>query len=651
MSRNWTRSLFACVLSWATSLSMVCVASVTFIYFESIAEAAPKGKVVLEVSQNSIAVGDWIQATVRFQDLDPGEFTGLKVPPELAIAGQSQNSSYRLINGESSSEKAFVYDVVGQKPGSVRIGPVVVTIGGQRYSSEEVTITVGPARGSAGKGSSAGAPNDGATLGTGDGLPFRLDAKLSSQRVYVGESVFLQLELSHREGAVQIQYRELRVPELAGVTVEDTGKPQTQSVVENGIRISKVVVIKKLTPLKPGELNIDNITAVADILTPATDRDRGGFFGSMMPQYARTTRSVNADPLVLDVASLPDKDRPSDFSGLIGDTEWSVNFQGDAAAGSSVRVGDSLALTVRVSSSGDLGGIKIQPPKADGLLKVYEDTPKMENESRSGKLFQVKEFRYAVVPTREGTSQLGGIKLSFFSPSLGKYETLEKSFAPLVIAGQSQGSDSRSNPGGVAQSDGGAQSPGEGAPSGEVKPLGNDLMPLKSQLDYFDQGRIGTDFLVRVTSIPLFSCLGFVIVFLGSRYRERLPLLSRMRRRRGALAVALTALNKLMQRSAASGPGSSANSLVVKSRDDQVALAKSVLGIVRDYLAARTGVSTAQKTSAELRNAFGGDSQSSGQALTEIEGLVYSNDVIDDQKLGALVNAVKADLERLDKRL
>jgi ubiquinone biosynthesis protein UbiJ len=123
-----------------------------------------------------------------------------------------------------------------------------------------------------------------------------------------------------------------------------------------------------------------------------------------------------------------------------------------------------------------------------------------------------------------------------------------------------------------------------------------------------------------------------------------------MRRRRGALAVALSALNKLMQRSTASGPRSDANRSVV-SRDDQVALAKSVLGIVRDYLAARTGVSTAQKTSAELQAAFGGDSQSSGQALAEFEGLIYSNDAIDDEKLGALVNAVKADLERLDKRL
>ncbi len=650
VKRTWTGGLCIRRVVWAMSLSMACAAFfVTFVCFESSAEAAPKGKIVLEVSENSIAVGDWIQATVRFQDLDPGEFPGLKVPPELAIAGQSQSSSYRLINGESSSEKAFVYDVVGQKPGSVRIGPVVVTIGGQRYSSEQVTITVGPARASGSNGSSAGVPNNDATIGNGDELPFRLDANLSSQRVFVGESVYLQLQLSNREGPVQIQYRELRVPELVGVTVEDIGKPQTQAVVENGIRLAKVIVIKKLTPLKPGELKIDNVTAVADVLTPTADRDRGGFFGSMMPQYARSTRSLSAAPLTLEVAPLPDKDRPSDFSGLIGETEWSVSYQGDAVAGSSVRVGDSLALTVRVSSTGDLGGIKIQPPKADSLLKVYEDTPKIESESRSGKVFQVKEFRYAVVPTREGTSQLGGIKLSFFSPALGKYATLERSFAQLVIAGHSQGSDSRT-PGGVTQSSDGSPGGGDGSDSGQVRLLGNDLMPLKSQLEYFDQGGIGSDFLVKVTSIPLFSCLGFVIVFLGSRYREQLPLLSRMRRRRSALAVALAALNKLMQRSGASGAASSAK-LSVLSRYDQVALAKTVLGIVRDYLAARTGVSTAQKTSAEMRAAFGGDSQASWQALTEVEGLIYSNDVIEDQRLGALVDAVKADLERLDKRL
>lgn len=687
--RRGCRSRFRAVLH-LICLTFLWAATVSSRGFEAIALAVAKGKVVLEVSENSVAVGDWIQVTVRFQELDPGEFAGLKVPQELAIAGQSQSSSYKLINGESSSEKAFNYDVVAQKPGSVRIGPVLVTVNGQTYRSEEVTIAVAPARGSGGNaqrgsslpqakglavphlknGGAAQSDEQQSAVPPDASAPFDLVARLSSKRIYVGEPVYLELELSSREGAVQVQYRELRVPQLAGVTLEDAGKPQTQSVVENGIRLSKVVVLKKLTPLKPGQLKIEDIRAVADVLTPAKDRDRDGFFGSLMPQYARSTRAITAAPLGLEVVPLPEKDKPADFSGLIGDTEWTVSFQGERAAGNPVRIGDSLALTVRVSSSGDLGGIKIQPPVADGLLKVYEDAPKLEAESRSGQVFQVKEFRYAVVPVREGMAQLGGLRLSFFSPTQGKYAALEKTFAPLLIAGQSQSGTAAPGSTSQPQAEVAGGSDGPAGSAGEVKLLGNDLMPLKSQPEYFAQARVGADFLVKLTSIPLLSCLGYAILFFGSRYRERLPLLSRIRRRRGALAVALSALSKVTLQNAPTRPGGSPH-YSASSREDQAALAKSVLSIVRDYLSARTGVSTSQKTSAEMRDVFGmhsnvasrettsvlgtvaqsEDGNSIWQVLAVFEGLIFSNDVIDGHKLQEMVSAVKSGLERLERQL
>ncbi len=131
-------------------------------------------------------------------------------------------------------------------------------------------------------------------------------------------------------------------------------------------------------------------------------------------------------PITLTVLNVPKVGQPETFTGGVGSFKIAASAQP-----TSVRIGDPITLTVRVTGSGtieDTGqpNLAVQE-KWTTNFKVHEDaSQRMEEEA--------KIFTYSVRPRTAEVKELPAIKLSFFNPKLKKYEDTYTERVPLTVS-------------------------------------------------------------------------------------------------------------------------------------------------------------------------------------------------------------------------
>jgi hypothetical protein len=131
--------------------------------------------------------------------------------------------------------------------------------------------------------------------------------------------------------------------------------------------------------------------------------------------WQEVPHDVSVRPIVLEVASLPDKDRPDGFSGAVGQFSFHVDiYPLDVAAG------DLITATMKVSGKGYLG--ELQPPgiSSGRHFKVYDPKP-VDVAGPEEKIFE-----QVIIPQTTNATEIPQVCFSFFDPIKGTYQTVER---------------------------------------------------------------------------------------------------------------------------------------------------------------------------------------------------------------------------------
>jgi hypothetical protein len=100
----------------------------------------PGGKIV--------ALDDTVQYRLSVSGNSPaGRPSTLPKFEKLSVVGTFQSSNITMINGQASVAKSFVYTLQPGKVGQAYIGRASITINGQTYTTEPISITVTKAEG------------------------------------------------------------------------------------------------------------------------------------------------------------------------------------------------------------------------------------------------------------------------------------------------------------------------------------------------------------------------------------------------------------------------------------------------------------------------------------------------------------------------
>ncbi|WP_298478671.1 BatD family protein [uncultured Maribacter sp.] len=378
------------------------------VFFSFMVKAQDEGAVTFEMKLSKEKLGINERLRVDFamnkdgDNFTPPDFNGFRV-----LMGPSQSISSSWINGVRSYSKTYSYTLAPTARGKFTIKQASIVIGGKTYKSLakkiEVTAAVDKPNGEQSPDSIAD-----------DNL--HLVAEVSKANPYLNEAISVVYKLYVSPQISVSNYRPLDNPKYNNFWSQDMQVSRLNA--QNGTYKGKsyrYVVLKRvvLYPQKSGDLEIEPLSLEVTVDVPTNKRD---FFGSRV--YTQTNKTVSAGNRTIKVRPLPDKGKPADFSGAVGDFDFSVT-----TSKTQLNASESLQAKVEVKGKGNLKLFQLPKPNLPSSLEVYE--PEFNEGIRttlSGMQGKVSDS-YTVVPAYKGKYPIPSISFSYFNPKTEQYIT------------------------------------------------------------------------------------------------------------------------------------------------------------------------------------------------------------------------------------
>jgi len=356
----------------------------------------------------------------------PPQFNGFNV-----VMGPSQSISSSWINGKRSFSKTYSYVLKPTARGSFTINQATIEIDGQTYKTTPKKVEVTAA---------VDKPNSEKTVDDVADENLHLVAEVSKGNPYLNEAVTVVYKLYVSPNISVTNYRPLDNPTYNNFWSQDI--PVTKHTAQNGTYQGKpyrYVVLKRvvLYPQKAGRLDIEPLSLEIFVDVPTNRRD---FFGGRI--YTSTSKTVSAGSRTINVKPLPEAGKPANFSGAVGEFDFSVT-----TSKTELNASESLQAVVEVSGKGNLKLFQLPEPELPSSLEVYdpeyEEGIKTYSSGMEGKVSN----NYTIVPSFRGKYPIPSISFSYFNPNTEKYVTLNSEEINIeVIEGPTSGAASGVSP-------------------------------------------------------------------------------------------------------------------------------------------------------------------------------------------------------------
>lgn len=348
-----------------------------------------------------------------------GDFRAPAITNFDVLAGPFKSESYssQIINGNMTSTVsiAFTYTLQPQKTGTFTIPSASVTVDGERYTSNGLSIKVLPADEQS-SSSSSGSSTSNANISSQN---LFIRPILSKTTVFEQEAVKLTYKLYTTYDVVQCTASS--IPDFKGFLSQEMERStNTQLDYENynGKNYLTAVLFETLLyPQSSGELAIDKATFEAIIRVQSRQQVRS-IFDEFFESYSNVARTIEVPAVRLNVKALP-AGKPADFSGVVGSFSLSSSISSEQ-----VKVNDAVTLTINVTGNGNMRLIRNPSIEFPEAFEVYD--PKVNNNFKvSGNgLGGTKSVEIMFIPRHAGTFEIPAYSLSYFDLKDSRYKTL-----------------------------------------------------------------------------------------------------------------------------------------------------------------------------------------------------------------------------------
>lgn len=335
---------------------------------------------------------------VAMPDLSP-------LQQDFDILGRSQSSNLSIVNGQRSAELVIGVVLRPKHAGTLTIPPLDVA--GSRTAPLQLQVV----------------PSSPATAAAANRNVF-MEVDVAPKQAWVGQQLSYVVRL-YVSG--DITSGTLDTPQVDGVQLSQVGGDLRYDKVRGGREYRVIERRYALVPQHAGTLTIPALGFQGVALDPG---DPDSFFG------AGTPVSASAPAQTVQVQAAP---------ANWGSSAWlparalSLTLTGWPAAGTPVRVGQPINLTMTLSATGLPADAlpKLSLPAMQGAT-VYPDQPKTATAEADAWLQGSSERSFAVVPERAGTLTLPATTLRWFDVTSGRAQTAEipaRSISVLPAAG------------------------------------------------------------------------------------------------------------------------------------------------------------------------------------------------------------------------
>ncbi len=344
----------------------------------------------------------------------------------LQFHSQGQSSRINIINGSYSSAISNLYLIQPLQPGTYTIPPISIIAGKETVQTEPITFEVT----AIGQGHQSSKQNKSTSPGEND-VAFILVSEID--RHYTGEIVPLRIKAYFNR---KYQWAPISSPpalKADGVVMSPLSNEPEQSQEQlKGVIYHVLSWNTTLSGIKAGRHPV-LFELDATLLLRQQQRSRspfGGspfndsFFDNFFGGLQRKPIQVTSPELHFETIELPDKGRPENFTGAIGDFQLTVS-----ASPKEVEVGEPITLTLEIAGKGNFDRVEAPLFPATPDWKTY--SPNTDYSSQDTYPFGKKQFEQAIVAKNSSLKQIPSLSFSYFDPGKESYITVTS--APIAV--------------------------------------------------------------------------------------------------------------------------------------------------------------------------------------------------------------------------
>ena len=353
------------------------------------------------------------------------------VPPTFQgfdASGPGQMISNSWVNGVRSFSKSYTYVLMPKAKGTYTVGQATIEIGGTVYKTSPFKIVVGDAVANPnpqprydpfdpfGRRRQQEQEPEPTVENPNEGI--HLVAEVQNTSPYVNQPVNVVYKLYVSNGTGVSSFMEKESPKYndfwSQIEIVDGRKMTVQNGTYNG-KPARYVVLRKavLYPQKSGRLQLEPLVVELNVQVPYGPRD---FFGRQAMRDVKT--SATTGKRYINVRALPEAGKPEDFSGAVGNFDFSVIPSKTTSTN-----GESIQLTVKVSGKGNLKLLSMPKPVVPPALEMYDPEHKEDVKvPLTGMTGSVSDV-YTLVPNAKGKYPIKAMSFSWFDLATGKYKT------------------------------------------------------------------------------------------------------------------------------------------------------------------------------------------------------------------------------------
>jgi len=340
---------------------------------------------------------------------------------EFDVYSSGTSSNISIVPGAVNYQTDYTYVLVPRKTGKLVIGPFTVEHKGKVYSTKSIAITVGqqaqpsqppPTQ----RGTQRRSPKQAQA-----GEDFFIEQTVDKANPYVGQQVTLIFRFYQAENLYE--QPALNWPDFKGFWTEDLPPNKTYNKNINGRTYRVTEIRRAIFPTVTGKLTIGPtvLTIPPNALNNFFGGDPFSFFNRRQPRRQLSEKVLRTKRITLNVRQLPNKNKPSNFSGAIGYFNFNISIDQDT-----VEVDQPITLKAVLSGTGN---IKKLPPIEIPELQNFRLYDSGSNESISKSNYQVsgyKSFEWVLIPTAPGEYELPLLSFNYFNPVKKKYRKILK---------------------------------------------------------------------------------------------------------------------------------------------------------------------------------------------------------------------------------
>lgn len=433
------------------------------------------------------------------------------------ILSSSSGQQITIVNGKTSRQTTYQYQLRPLRTGQLEIGTVAIDINGTYFTTEPIVVTVSQGTGvpqqpanprSSGLAGSSPLSSLLSQLGMGslssffgnqqpqaaapaansvpvepapapDGLAgqdYFLEAVVDNPTPYQGQQLTYTMRFYQAVNSGGLEYQP---PSFTGFWSEQLPDQGEYSIQEAGRTYRVTVLWTTLFPTGVGETIIDpaRLNVAADFFS------RGG--------------TLQTAPVSVNVQPLPDP-APADFRGAVGRFDISATADKESSV-----VNDTVTWQVTVNGAGNIESLPDPVWPESPEWRAFDSDAVVESALDNGFVVGSRSYERVLVPTVPGDLSLPSLNYTYFDPYNGEYNTVSSD--PIQIFVEDDGSGS------MVSSPVAATGPVADTNSGSLPGIGPDIFEVKQAPASWNQGAqpiTQRDGFWLLWTVPLFLLVG-----------------------------------------------------------------------------------------------------------------------------------------------